>query len=221
MKLKSLASPLVVAITIVGIGCTIAFAGSSPNVILCADKKTGALRYSSTCKSTETLIALNIKGESGPQGQPGIKGDTGPQGSSGLQQVSIKVLDYTGTPTDDSNHFHDGDACVDGTIRDADSVNRPDGYCMVDVPNGYKGYVTSVLTEGTATILQVNKPCSSATLTDWDAAKLTSIITLAENREYSTSRTNGVPLNKTPNGGCVALWTMRAASGITVAIVPN
>jgi hypothetical protein len=75
------------------------FASSNSNEITgCANKKTGILRISSKCTSSERLISWNkigpqgVKGDTGGKGEPGavgeigpqgVKGDTGPQGAKG------------------------------------------------------------------------------------------------------------------------------------------
>jgi hypothetical protein len=59
---------------------------------VCIDKKSGAIRASTTCKKTEKPYALGgpgpqgiqgVKGDVGPQGIQGVKGDVGPQGLTG------------------------------------------------------------------------------------------------------------------------------------------
>lgn len=241
MKNRTLVKSVVGAISLLIIGCTIAFAGNVPNIIFCADKKTGALRYGSSCKSNETLLALNIKGDIGAQGpagaqgpkgdtgqqgpegdtgQQGPKGDAGPEGASAMQQDDIRVLDWSGVQTNEYNRYKNGDSCVDGTILDANHNAAPDGYCMVDVPKGSKAYVTSILSGITAYVLQVPKSCSNSNTDDWNKAT-NNVITLSDNRAFSSSRTHGIPLNRIPYGGCIALWTQRSATGITVAIVSN
>lgn len=66
---------------------------------VCIDKKTGAIRASGSCKSTERAYVLGgpgpkgvqgVKGDTGAtgvQGIQGIKGDTGPSGIQGIQGV--------------------------------------------------------------------------------------------------------------------------------------
>ena len=64
---------------------------------VCIDKKTGAIRAASKCKTTEKAYVLGgpgpqgeqgiqgEKGDTGPQGIQGVKGDIGPQGIQGIQ----------------------------------------------------------------------------------------------------------------------------------------
>ena len=50
---------------------------------VCIDKKTGAIRASNTCKSSEKLYELGGPGPRGPQGVKGDAGSVGPQGPKG------------------------------------------------------------------------------------------------------------------------------------------
>jgi hypothetical protein len=52
---------------------------------VCIDKKTGAMRAASKCKSVERLYALGGPGPKGAQGEKGDVGATGPQGIQGLK----------------------------------------------------------------------------------------------------------------------------------------
>ena len=52
---------------------------------VCIDKKTGAMRAASKCKSTERLYVLGGPGPKGVQGEKGDVGATGPQGVQGLK----------------------------------------------------------------------------------------------------------------------------------------
>jgi hypothetical protein len=78
------------------VSTNIYFASSNSNEITgCVNKKTGILRISSKCTSSERLISWNkigpqgVKGDTGVQGEigatglQGIKGDTGPKGETG------------------------------------------------------------------------------------------------------------------------------------------
>ena len=99
------------------ISTDIYFASSNSNEITgCVNKKTGILRISSKCTSTEKLISWNkigpqgakgdagIQGETGAIGAPGetgatglqgIKGDIGPQGPQGAQaNLRAVTLNY-------------------------------------------------------------------------------------------------------------------------------
>lgn len=51
---------------------------------VCIDKKSGAMRASSNCKSTERAYVL---GGPGPRGPQGVKGDTGATGAQGIQGI--------------------------------------------------------------------------------------------------------------------------------------
>jgi hypothetical protein len=74
---------LVVAIA-VGSFATNIYAGSS-KIVLCANKKTGALRYSKggTCTKLESTLSINPNGEVGPVGPAGPVGAAGPKGADG------------------------------------------------------------------------------------------------------------------------------------------
>jgi hypothetical protein len=209
-----------------GIGYTIAFAATSPNVIICADKKTGTLRYSAICKSTETLLALNTKGDVGAQGPAGLKGDTGAQGPAGikgdtgsaaLEQDYLKVLDWSSTYTDGSNNYRTGDPCGDGVILNSDT-NAPDGFCMITVPTGFRAFVAATLgsTANSSTeVIAFSASCASLTLTDWKASVTRNPtvnpnaehLILNGNRDFANNRTHGIPLNVLTNGGCVGVRT--------------
>lgn len=52
---------------------------------VCIDKKTGAIRASNNCKTTERAYVLGGPGPRGPQGVKGDTGATGPQGNQGLK----------------------------------------------------------------------------------------------------------------------------------------
>jgi hypothetical protein len=82
------------------VSTNIYFASSNSNEITgCVNKKTGILRISSKCTSSERLISWNkigpqgVKGDTGVQGETGAigpKGDLGPQGeigATGLQGI--------------------------------------------------------------------------------------------------------------------------------------
>ena len=68
---------------------TASFASSiragSPDIVLCANKKTGALRYSKggTCTKLESTLSINPNGEVGPVGPAGAAGPRGADGASG------------------------------------------------------------------------------------------------------------------------------------------
>ena len=57
----------------------------SPDIVLCANKKTGALRYSKggTCTKLESTLSINPNGEVGPAGPAGAVGPKGADGASG------------------------------------------------------------------------------------------------------------------------------------------
>jgi len=69
------------------VSTNIYFASSNSNEITgCVNKKTGILRISSKCTSSERLISWNKigpQGENGAIGAQGIKGDIGPKGETG------------------------------------------------------------------------------------------------------------------------------------------
>ena len=63
---------------------TSSFAGSS-NIVLCANVKTGALKYSKSgsCSKQESKLSINPNGSIGPVGTIGSTGATGPKGETG------------------------------------------------------------------------------------------------------------------------------------------
>ena len=66
------------------ISTNIYFASSNSNEINgCVNKKTGILRISSKCTSTEKLISWNKIGPQGAKGDAGIQGETGAIGAPG------------------------------------------------------------------------------------------------------------------------------------------
>lgn len=64
---------------------TIAAAPQGDLLKVCIDKKTGAMRAASKCKTTEKLYVLGGPGPQGIQGIQGDKGDTGAQGVQGVK----------------------------------------------------------------------------------------------------------------------------------------
>ena len=56
-----------------------------PDIVLCANKNTGALRYakSGSCSKQESLLSINPNGEVGPAGPAGAVGPKGADGASG------------------------------------------------------------------------------------------------------------------------------------------
>jgi hypothetical protein len=64
---------------------TVATAPQGDLLKVCIDKKTGAMRAASKCKSTERLYVLGGPGPKGSQGEKGDVGATGPQGIQGLK----------------------------------------------------------------------------------------------------------------------------------------
>jgi len=80
---KSVIALAVAATTTVGFGATVASANS---VVLCANKTTDVVRYSSTGKcraKTERRLTLGVTGPAGATGPQGVKGDTGDTGPAG------------------------------------------------------------------------------------------------------------------------------------------
>lgn len=75
---------LIVVAVAVGSFATNIYAGSS-KIVLCANKKTGALRYSKggTCTKLESILSINPNGEVGPVGPTGPAGAVGPKGADG------------------------------------------------------------------------------------------------------------------------------------------
>jgi len=89
-----LATGVIVGTAIGGIGGVIAASSTSSKIVACANKTTGAMRYSKSakCAKTETKVSWNLagtngaagaKGETGTAGAAGAKGDTGTNGTDG------------------------------------------------------------------------------------------------------------------------------------------
>ena len=87
--------------------CSSALYARGSTVTLCANKKSGALRYikSGNCRSSENKLEIDQNGElgqMGPQGQQGPAGPAGPAGSdgangaNGLNASSVMLQDATG-----------------------------------------------------------------------------------------------------------------------------
>ena len=74
---------LVVAVATASFATSIR-AGSS-DIVLCANKKTGALRYSKggSCSKLESILSISPNGEVGPAGPSGPAGPAGAAGASG------------------------------------------------------------------------------------------------------------------------------------------
>ena len=68
---------------------TSSFAGSS-NIVLCANAKTGALKYSKSgsCSKQESKLSINPNGSIGPVGTIGSTGATGPKGETGSTGIT-------------------------------------------------------------------------------------------------------------------------------------
>jgi len=88
---KSVVAVAVVASLSAGFGVSVA---SANNVVLCANKKTEVVRYSSTGKcraKTETRLALGVTGPAGAAGATGATGATGAAGSYATAQTVMNV----------------------------------------------------------------------------------------------------------------------------------
>ena len=101
-----LAAGVIVGIAIGGIGGVIAASSTSSKIVACANKTTGAMRYSKSakCKKTETKVSWNLAGTNGTAGAKGetgtagAKGETGTAGTNGTNAtVAITQLSTCGT----------------------------------------------------------------------------------------------------------------------------
>ncbi|MGA1149239.1 MAG: hypothetical protein ACO3V5_08935 [Ilumatobacteraceae bacterium] len=95
MVRKSLIALSVVAATTFGVGASVASANS---VVLCANKKTDVVRYSSNgkCRArTEKRLTLGVTGPAGATGATGATGPTGATGAAGSYATAQTVLDIT------------------------------------------------------------------------------------------------------------------------------
>ncbi len=86
-----LATGVIVGIAIGGIGGVIAASSTSSKIVACANKKTGAMRYSSSgkCTKTETKVSWNLAGTNGTAGAKGETGATGTNATVAITQLSI------------------------------------------------------------------------------------------------------------------------------------
>ncbi len=80
-----LATGVIVGIAIGGIGGVIAASSTSSKIVACANKKTGAMRYSksATCSKNETKVSWNLAGTNGTNGTNGTAGTAGAKGETG------------------------------------------------------------------------------------------------------------------------------------------
>ena len=86
-----LATGVIVGIAIGGIGGVIAASSTSSKIVACANKKTGAMRYSSSgkCTKTETKVSWNLAGTNGTAGAKGETGAAGTNATVAITQLSI------------------------------------------------------------------------------------------------------------------------------------
>ena len=88
---KSVIAVAVVASLTAGFGATVA---SANNVVLCANKKTDVVRYSSNGKcraKTEKRLRLSVTGPVGATGATGAAGATGASGSFATAQTVMNI----------------------------------------------------------------------------------------------------------------------------------
>ena len=88
---KSVIAVAVVASLTAGFGATVA---SANNVVLCANKKTDVVRYSSNGKcrgKTEKRLTLGVTGPAGATGATGAAGATGASGSFATAQTVMNI----------------------------------------------------------------------------------------------------------------------------------
>ena len=89
---KSVIAVAVVASLTAGFGATVA---SANNVVLCANKKTDVVRYSSNGKcrgKTEKRLTLGVTGPTGATGATGAAGATGATGAAGSYATAQTVM---------------------------------------------------------------------------------------------------------------------------------
>ena len=82
-----LATGVIVGIAIGGIGGVIAASSTSSKIVACANKTTGAMRYSTSakCAKTETKVSWNLAGTNGTAGAKGETGAAGTNGTAGAK----------------------------------------------------------------------------------------------------------------------------------------
>ena len=82
-----LATGVIVGIAIGGIGGVIAASSTSSKIVACANKTTGAMRYSTSakCAKTETKVSWNLAGTTGTAGAKGETGAAGTNGTAGAK----------------------------------------------------------------------------------------------------------------------------------------
>ena len=94
---KSVIAVAVVASLTAGFGATVA---SANNVVLCANKKTDVVRYSSNGKcraKTEKRLRLGVTGPAGATGATGAAGATGATGAAGSYATAQTVMNIATT----------------------------------------------------------------------------------------------------------------------------
>lgn len=97
------------AVAVGGVGVVSAVTSADKPIVACADKKTGAMRYSAKgkCKKSERKLSLQAPtsltatqvagpkgdtGATGPAGAPGTNGDTGPTGNTGPAGTGLNTV---------------------------------------------------------------------------------------------------------------------------------
>lgn len=164
MRLQKFQITVITSVAILGLGYGVGQAADSTTLTLCASKTTGALRYSTLCKTSEKVVILNTKGDTGstgpqgevgPQGIAGMKGpqgETGAKGETGVEQLDVRVIRYFHTAAQTGYYNpQTQDNCLDGTIRGYYSANPSWGYCTLDVPADKQAYVMHAMNAATST----------------------------------------------------------------------
>lgn len=85
-----LTAGVIVGIAIGGVGGVIAASSTKSKIVACANKTTGAMRYSTSgrCTKTETKVSWNL---AGTNGTAGAKGETGAAGTNGTNGTNATL----------------------------------------------------------------------------------------------------------------------------------
>jgi hypothetical protein len=98
----------------------------------CVSKKSGVLRISTTCQSSETKVTFAGQGVAGPKGENGKDGESGVQGIQG-------AVGAAGQDGQDGISGTDGTNAKDGV----DGLNGKDGAAGIAGPRGETGKTTA------------------------------------------------------------------------------
>ena len=129
------------------------FASSQSSQISgCANKKTGALRISNKCTSSEKSITWSIQGPQGIEGVPGPQGLQGAQGIPGLQGTAGSVSSFSSSII---RSVYDSNGTLVGELYGAHNTS-----VTVKVGNSIVSYNTNGEITATGGIVYLDASCS-------------------------------------------------------------